>query len=73
MRSGGVSPDNPNGPVINHSRSHSGTYTVNGREFTEEEFNLYVDQETGEVLVPAGKKLENDDEDDGDEDANPNG
>lgn len=59
-------PDNPNGPVINHGRSHSGTYMVNGREFTEEEFNLYVDQETGEVLVPAGKRLENDDEDDDD-------
>jgi hypothetical protein len=33
---------------------------INGREFTEDEFNLYVDQTTGEVLIPPGKKLEND-------------
>jgi len=33
---------------------------VNGREFTEDEFYMYVDQETGEVLVPPGKKLTHD-------------
>jgi hypothetical protein len=61
-------PDNPKGPTINHSRSFSGTYNVNGREFTEEEFNMYVDQTTGEVFVPPGKKLENDDDEDGNPD-----
>lgn len=33
---------------------------VDGRQFTEEEFDLYVDQSTGEVLVPPGKKLTHD-------------
>jgi hypothetical protein len=33
---------------------------VDGRQFTEDEFNLFVDQETGEVLVPPGKKLTHD-------------
>lgn len=36
---------------------HGCAYFVGGRRFTEDEFNLYVDQETGEVLVPPGKKL----------------
>jgi hypothetical protein len=31
---------------------------VRGRQFTEEEFNLYVDQLTGDVLVPPGKRLD---------------
>lgn len=30
---------------------------IHGRQLTEEEFNLYVDQENGEVLIPAGKRL----------------
>lgn len=33
------------------------TYWVNNRRFTEEEFYRYVDQDTGEVLAPPGKKL----------------
>jgi hypothetical protein len=33
---------------------------VNGRELTEEEFNLYVDQTAGEVFIPPGKKLTHD-------------
>lgn len=37
---------------------HSPIYWfVGGRRFTAEEFDLYVDQTTGEVLVPPGKKL----------------
>lgn len=32
-------------------------YFVDDRQFTEDEFYRYVDQETGEVLVPAGKTL----------------
>lgn len=35
---------------------------VDGRRFTETEFNLYVDPSTGEVFVPPGKKLEHDPE-----------
>lgn len=35
-------------------------YFVDGRQFTEEEFYRYVDQDTGEVLVPPGKKLRHD-------------
>lgn len=38
-------------------------YYVNGRRFTEEEFYRYVDQDTGDVLVPPGKKLHHDDDD----------
>lgn len=30
---------------------------VCGRRFTEYEFNLYVDQLTGDVLAPVGKRL----------------
>lgn len=33
---------------------------VDGRQFTRDEFNLYVDQATGEVFVPPGKKLRHD-------------
>lgn len=32
-------------------------YYVHGRRFTEDEYYSYVDQDTGEVLVPPGKKL----------------
>lgn len=32
-------------------------YWVNGLKFTEEEYYQYVDHDTGEVFVPAGKKL----------------
>jgi hypothetical protein len=32
-------------------------YWVNGRQFTEGEFYRYIDQDTGEVLAPPGKKL----------------
>jgi hypothetical protein len=32
-------------------------YFVDDRQFTEDEFYRYVDQETGEVLLPPGKKL----------------
>lgn len=35
-------------------------YYVNDHAYTEEEFNLYVDQLTGEVFVPPGKKLKYD-------------
>jgi hypothetical protein len=36
---------------------HWQEWHIHGREFTEREFYLYVDQLTGEVLVPPGKKL----------------
>lgn len=32
-------------------------FFVNDRRFTEDEYYLYVDQQTGEVLVPPGKQL----------------
>lgn len=35
-------------------------YYADGRRFTEDEFYRYVDQDTGEVLVPPGKKLTHD-------------
>lgn len=35
-------------------------YYVNGHQFTEEEFYRYVDQDTGEVFLPPGKKLTHD-------------
>jgi hypothetical protein len=35
-------------------------YWIDGRRFTEHEYYLYVDQDTGEVLVPPGKKLKYD-------------
>jgi hypothetical protein len=44
------------GPAIEY-RTGGCIWYVQGRRFTEEEFNLYVDQLTGEVLVPIGKKL----------------
>lgn len=47
------------GPAIEHILGGK-EWWVGGREFTEDEFNLYVDQLTGEVLVPPGKTLRND-------------
>lgn len=41
-------------------RSGAQEWWVNDRQFTEDEFNLYVDQLTGEVLIPPGKKLTHD-------------
>lgn len=35
-------------------------YYVDGRQFTEDEFNCYIDHATGEVFVPPGKKLRHD-------------
>lgn len=44
------------GPAV-ESPTGRKEWWVNNREFTEEEFYMYVDQDTGEVLVPPGKKL----------------
>lgn len=49
-----------NGPAIYSSRGDY-EWWANNRQFTEDEFYMYVDQETGEVLVPPGKKLTYDD------------
>lgn len=35
-------------------------YWVNDRHFTEDEYYQYVDQDTGEVFIPPGKKLKYD-------------
>lgn len=48
------------GPAVEHGKYR--WYFVNGRQFTEEEFYRYVDQDTGEVLVPPGRKLYHDNE-----------
>lgn len=50
---------NIDGPAVITDYSHK-EWWVNGRRFTEEEFNLYVDQLSGEVLIPPGKKLRHD-------------
>lgn len=42
------------------SRTYDDEYYIHGRRFTEEEFYRYVDQDTGEVLVPPGRKLTHD-------------
>lgn len=47
------------GPAIECVDGENHFY-VNGRHFTEDEFYKYVDQETGEVFIPPGKKLEHD-------------
>lgn len=49
-------PHRIDGPAVYHLHGPCKWY-VNGRQFTEDEFNLYVDQTTGEVFVPPGKKL----------------
>jgi hypothetical protein len=33
---------------------------LHGRQFTEDEFYRYIDQDTGEVFLPPGKKLKHD-------------
>jgi hypothetical protein len=47
------------GPAIENEQGVN-MYYVDGRRFTEDEFYRYVDQTTGEVLVPPGKKLKHD-------------
>lgn len=44
------------GPAIETDKGNK-AYFVDGRRFTEAEYYRYVDQDTGEVLVPSGKKL----------------
>jgi hypothetical protein len=55
-----------NGPAVDFKNCRK--WWVNGRQFTEDEFYMYVDQDTGEILVPPGKRLkyDYDDEDGGD-------
>lgn len=48
------------GNPLSHPLGPRIIWYANGRRFTEREFNLYVDQITGEVLVPPGKRLQND-------------
>lgn len=43
------------GPAV--ERPGQNEWWVHDRRFTEDEFNLFVDQDTGEVLAPLGKKL----------------
>lgn len=45
-----------NGPAIQHADGDD-MYYVDGRRFTENEFYKYVDQGTGEVFAPPGKRL----------------
>lgn len=45
------------GPAVEYPDGLMDQYWVNGQQLTEEEFYLYVDQETGEAFVPPGKKL----------------
>jgi len=47
------------GPAVTRTDSKD-EYYVDGRPLTEEEFYRYVDQITGEVLIPPGKKLTHD-------------
>lgn len=49
------------GPAIDYNNGEK-QWFVNGRRFTEDEFNLYVDQNTGELFMPPGKKLKYDDQ-----------
>jgi hypothetical protein len=42
---------------LGHELGLQQQYWVYGRRFTEDEFNLYIDQITGDVMVPPGKKL----------------
>jgi hypothetical protein len=44
------------GPAV-ETKDGRDEWWVNGRKLTEDEFYRYVDQETGEVLIPPGKKL----------------
>lgn len=55
------------GPADERSNGYK-FWWINNRSFTEDEFYRYVDQATGEVFVPPGKKLEYDDDLDGVED-----
>lgn len=45
------------GPAIDYADGFFDQYWVNDRRFTEEEFCLYVDTFSGEVLIPPGKTL----------------
>lgn len=45
------------GPAKMWASGHDEWY-VNGIRLSDEEFDLYVDQTTGEVFVPPGKKLQ---------------
>jgi len=47
------------GPAVEIEGKQS-EWWVDGRQLTEEEFYRYVDQITGEVLIPPGKKLTHD-------------
>lgn len=47
------------GPAVESSLGSCEFY-IHGRQFTEDEFYRYVDQDTGEVLVPPGRKLTHD-------------
>jgi len=44
------------GPAVEHVNG-TRQWWVNDTRLSEEEFNLYVDQDTGEVFIPPGKKL----------------
>jgi antitoxin component YwqK of YwqJK toxin-antitoxin module len=48
------------GPAVEDKDGPVKYYFVNGRKFTEEEYYMYVDQETGDVLIPPGKRLTHD-------------
>jgi hypothetical protein len=48
------------GPAVEVAHGNKKWWYVNGRQFTEDEFNMYVDQTTGEVFLPPGKKLTHD-------------
>lgn len=52
------------GPAVEEVGALDDEYWVDDRQFTEEEYYRYVDQETGEVMVPPGKLLKYDDNDD---------
>lgn len=47
------------GPAIEYGSGLDSWY-VRGRQLTEEEFYLYVDHLTGELMVPIGKQLTHD-------------
>lgn len=47
------------GPAIEWADGSKEWY-VNGHKFTEDEFHRYVDQDTGEIFLPPGRKLDHD-------------